>query len=224
MDSLAPSLWCLSSKRASQLRHNRHCSFPLASASHVYCSFPNCPYSSTTQSSSIRDIDTAHCDPQFIERYLLAPVLSGIRHGLARCKWLPCHGSCVADLCYQSPVTCDHPRAVHGHPSPKMPEPTSVQAILDLFRKSDIEFQLRGLLGVDRSTVSDVYSPEVRRSPTTHRMTVTHLDLVTCWKGLSYAQAAEILFWENVFRLSLERMVWDVVTRLFAKQAREDNG
>jgi hypothetical protein len=105
-----------------------------------------------------------------------------------------------------------------------MPGPTSVQAILDLFRKSDIEFQLRGLLGVDRSTVCDVYSPEVRRSPTTHRMTVTHLDLVTCWKGLSYAQAAEILFWENVFRLSLERVVWDVVTRLFARQAREDNG
>lgn len=88
-------------------------------------------------------------------------------------------------------------------------------AVRDLFTELNVEFQLRGLLGADKSRVMDVFCPEVRRSPTTHGPEIKHLDVVSCWRGLSFPQAGEIAYWENNFILSLDKMIKDAIMQVF---------
>jgi hypothetical protein len=67
--------------------------------------------------------------------------------------------------------------------------------------------QLRGLAGEGRSTATQVYCPEVRRSGFDNNFSINHLDSVACWRGLDLKQAEEILTWERVFRKALEEQI-----------------
>lgn len=67
-----------------------------------------------------------------------------------------------------------------------------------------IDFQLRGLTDKKRSRATDIYCPEVRRSRFDGDATISHMDTVSCWKGLSLSQAAEIVTWEGIFCEALE--------------------
>lgn len=48
----------------------------------------------------------------------------------------------------------------------------------------------------------DPIIPRVRRTPPSGE-SVQHLDLVSCWKGLSYQQARELDIWEQSFEASI---------------------
>lgn len=97
------------------------------------------------------------------------------------------------------------------------------EAIRELYQDLGFDLQLRNLLGAVKSTVADVYCPEVRRSPMTDT-SVKHIDVVSCWKGLSIKQAAELAYWEEIFKVSLEKMVEDLLIHVFAHHLREENG
>jgi hypothetical protein len=68
--------------------------------------------------------------------------------------------------------------------------------------------------------------PEVRRSPVEdlHKRAVKHLDVVSCWKGLSHRQAKELAFWQFTFKISLESILLDTLLHMFADYVRDENG
>ncbi|KAF2201037.1 hypothetical protein GQ43DRAFT_48746 [Delitschia confertaspora ATCC 74209] len=70
-----------------------------------------------------------------------------------------------------------------------------------------LRIELTGLIEGDHQSIADVYYPTARRSSTYNECPVHHLDVVSCWKGLSTQQASEILFWETLFKESLEELV-----------------
>lgn len=53
---------------------------------------------------------------------------------------------------------------------------------------------------------------------------VDHLDVVTCWKGISFSHASEIVYWEGCLKSSLEKIILDVISQLFLEYARLENG
>jgi hypothetical protein len=64
-----------------------------------------------------------------------------------------------------------------------------------------------------------VYCPEIRRSPPTDYQHINHLDVVSCWKGLSFRQAREVAHWEHLFKQVLEHKLRDTVLRVTAERA-----
>ena len=98
------------------------------------------------------------------------------------------------------------------------------QDVRYLFAELNIDVQLRGLLGADRCRVTDVYCPEVRRSPLTSNKDFSHLDVVSCWRGITLRQASEIAYWEGNFTSSLEKMITDVIIHVFVEYLRQENG
>lgn len=58
-----------------------------------------------------------------------------------------------------------------------------------------------------RSSVSDIYLTQVVRFDDNGDNVVKHLDVVATWKGLSYRQAVELIFWEQAFQKSLESLI-----------------
>ncbi|KAF1995224.1 hypothetical protein P154DRAFT_349590 [Amniculicola lignicola CBS 123094] len=109
----------------------------------------------------------------------------------------------------------------HAHPKLEASTPTTTQSLCELLANVKVEIELRGLPGADRYKATDVYCPEVRRSPTISDHHVSHLDVVSCWKGLSIKYASEIVWWEVLFQEALERMVLSTVLRSFAEHVRE---
>ncbi|KAJ4293601.1 hypothetical protein N0V90_008884 [Kalmusia sp. IMI 367209] len=78
-------------------------------------------------------------------------------------------------------------------------------------RMTTIDFQLRGLHGMGKSQVTDIYCPQVRRSRFHEEYSVNHLDVVSCWKRLSLSQATEVINWERLFCDVLEVHISDSV-------------
>ncbi|KAJ4346749.1 uncharacterized protein N0V89_010681 [Didymosphaeria variabile] len=76
--------------------------------------------------------------------------------------------------------------------------------------------QLKSLPGEDRSTATEVYCPDVRRSGFNNNISINHLDVVSCWKGLSLQQAEEVLTWERIFRKALEEQIVDSVYEIIS--------
>ncbi|KAF2467922.1 uncharacterized protein BDR25DRAFT_60603 [Lindgomyces ingoldianus] len=110
--------------------------------------------------------------------------------------------------------------AYHAHPSPR--SHASSPTFRELLNSLDVDFCLHGLSASNKARVSDVYCPQVRRS-TDRNFPVSHLDVVSCWKGLSYRQAAEIAVWETMFKDAIENQVRDIVLHAFAEQLRDSN-
>jgi hypothetical protein len=99
-----------------------------------------------------------------------------------------------------------------------------VDTVRELFDLLGVEVQLRDLFGAAKNKVSDVYCPGVRRSPYSETPNLMHLDVVSCWRGLSYKQAAEIAYWEVNLQQCLEKIVRDAVIRIFAEHLRDETG
>ncbi|KAJ4377497.1 hypothetical protein N0V83_000322 [Neocucurbitaria cava] len=64
------------------------------------------------------------------------------------------------------------------------------------------DINLEGLPIREKLSVADLHIPRVRRSPYSDAP-VSHLDVVSCWKGLSYSQATELIIWERLFQQCL---------------------
>ncbi|KAF2448625.1 hypothetical protein P171DRAFT_216690 [Karstenula rhodostoma CBS 690.94] len=119
--------------------------------------------------------------------------------------------------------TPPHAETMHAHPlTPPTPRTTPEHDDPAMERLSSIYYnrllakglQLRGLQGEDRSTATQVYCPEVRRSYLNNNSRINHLDSVSCWRGLDFKQAEEVFTWERVFRKALEEQIADDVRKL----------
>ncbi|KAL1597022.1 hypothetical protein SLS60_008604 [Paraconiothyrium brasiliense] len=105
--------------------------------------------------------------------------------------------------------------STHAHPStppmPRTPERynSMTERLWSMYGKGLYAdgLQLRGLPGEDRSTAAEVYCPDVRRSGFNNNLSINHLDVVSCWKGLNLQQAEEVLTWERIFRKALEELI-----------------
>ncbi|PVI00942.1 hypothetical protein DM02DRAFT_654964 [Periconia macrospinosa] len=97
----------------------------------------------------------------------------------------------------------------HAHPSPE----TDLMSLL--FRDGGIDIQLSG--SPARSDASDMYCPQIRRSPLSNAHAVNHIDVVSCWKGLSLRQASEALMWERFHDEALVVQVTDSLRTLFLR-------
>jgi hypothetical protein len=87
-----------------------------------------------------------------------------------------------------------------------------------LLSKIPVDMVLRGLPNEDLPPSSALNFPRVRRSPLVAG-TVQHLDMVSCWKGLSHSQGLELTLWEHLFKQSLasrikQRLLQDLVHQL----------
>jgi hypothetical protein len=109
--------------------------------------------------------------------------------------------------------------AGHAHPYPKNRKATKTQQLSKVFAGIDVQLMLTGLPGENRRKVTDVYCPEIRRSPPTDYQHINHLDVVSCWKGLSFRQAREVAHWEYLFKHVLEHKLRDTVLRVTAERA-----
>ncbi|KAF2865807.1 hypothetical protein BDV95DRAFT_612381 [Massariosphaeria phaeospora] len=103
-------------------------------------------------------------------------------------------------------------RNSHSHPYPR-PEKVNQRSVLVQLQPADLDItvEVRGLAGASRRKATDVYCPEVRRSPFSTIHHVNHLDVVSCWKGLSLRQACEVVVWERLFERALEAQLWGFV-------------
>lgn len=119
----------------------------------------------------------------------------------------------------QLPIDEARSYAGHAHPYPKNHKPPKTQHLSQVFADIDVKLMLRGLSGETRREVIDVYCPEVRRSPPTDYQYITHLDVVSCWKGLSFRQAREVAQWETLFKKALEHQLRDIVLRVTSERA-----
>jgi hypothetical protein len=119
----------------------------------------------------------------------------------------------------QLPIDEARSYAGHAHPCPKNDRPANTQQLSEIFADIDVEVNLRGLAGENRRKVTDVYCPEVRRSTPTGYQHINHLDVVSCWKGLTFQQACEIAQWESLFKKALEGQLRDIVLRVTDERA-----
>lgn len=91
----------------------------------------------------------------------------------------------------------------HAHPSPLKHSQTTESKMLEAVKASiPVNVELRGLLTDDVKSAFDLVMPKVRRSQLGHDA-VQHLDVVSCWKGLQYSNATELVLWDRLFRESL---------------------
>jgi hypothetical protein len=65
---------------------------------------------------------------------------------------------------------------------------------------------LRGLANEDLPPSSAIVLPRVRRSAIGDGA-VQHLDVVSCWKGLSFSTVLELTMWEDLFKESLASQI-----------------
>jgi hypothetical protein len=92
------------------------------------------------------------------------------------------------------------------------------ERLQDLVSKVALDVELQGLANDDLPPACALVVPRVRRSTFTED-TVQHLDIVSCWKGLSNSQALELAMWERLFKACLasqlkQRLLQDFANRL----------
>ena len=78
-----------------------------------------------------------------------------------------------------------------------------------------IHVELRGLPGAAGSDPIDVYCPEVHRPNFVKANNVNRLDVISCWKGLSYNQASEIALWKRLLGDALGGQLDEAVRAIF---------
>lgn len=69
--------------------------------------------------------------------------------------------------------------STHAHPCPAPFRSASADNLRDFFADA-VEIYLQDLPGARRSTVTDIFYPDVRRAPFSTKFHVNHLDVVSC--------------------------------------------
>ncbi|KAF2125292.1 hypothetical protein P153DRAFT_111062 [Dothidotthia symphoricarpi CBS 119687] len=103
----------------------------------------------------------------------------------------------------------------HAHPLHQAIHPDA-QCLHDVVANIPFDIQLYGLSDEGDSQVTDIYCPRVRRSALTNSVT-SHLDVVSCWKGLSRSQAVELVTWEHLFKTCLEDAIQLALRDIFVQ-------
>ncbi|KAF1918725.1 hypothetical protein BDU57DRAFT_119054 [Ampelomyces quisqualis] len=93
----------------------------------------------------------------------------------------------------------------HAHPASVNSFETTAEALCDVnacVLDMKLDVVLRGLANADLPPTSAMVLPRVRRSAIGDGA-VQHLDVVSCWKGLSFSTVLELSMWEDLFKESL---------------------
>ncbi|KAH8731798.1 hypothetical protein GQ44DRAFT_766854 [Phaeosphaeriaceae sp. PMI808] len=104
----------------------------------------------------------------------------------------------------------------HAHPLPS-PEQHSAyreDGLQNLISKVPLDIKLYGLINDDLPSATGFVFPRVRRSSITSDA-VQHLDIISCWKGLSHSQGLELTTWEYLFKESLASQIEEYLQREF---------
>ncbi|KAF2646638.1 hypothetical protein P280DRAFT_15590 [Massarina eburnea CBS 473.64] len=88
---------------------------------------------------------------------------------------------------------------LHAHPSP--------DAACDRLRLASVSIDVSLQGWVPEQEPADICCPKVLRSPFDSASPVNHLDVISCWKGLSYIQSCEITMWERLHHRALSKQV-----------------
>ncbi|KAH9882601.1 hypothetical protein J1614_000837 [Plenodomus biglobosus] len=112
--------------------------------------------------------------------------------------------------------------APHAHPLPgnSVPPDDAMQRLEDMAASLPLHVQLHGLAAEEQSDAHNAYRPRVRRSASTSQA-IEHVDIVTCWKGLSYSQASELTFWKHAFRICLSSQIERALRSIIVAQMGE---
>jgi hypothetical protein len=106
----------------------------------------------------------------------------------------------------------------HAHPPFTADIPKDKTGRLqDLVRKVALDVELRGLANEDLPPAYAPVIPRVRRSTFTEDA-VQHLDIVSCWKGLSKSQVLELATWEHLFKECLASQLKQCLEQDFAER------
>ncbi|KAG9198418.1 hypothetical protein G6514_010181 [Epicoccum nigrum] len=81
------------------------------------------------------------------------------------------------------------------------------QRVRALVARQAIALNLQGLPFEHAPTVTDVLMPKIRRSELNEKVNPSHLDLTTCWKGLTHSQSTELAMWYHFLHRSLHAEV-----------------
>lgn len=84
-----------------------------------------------------------------------------------------------------------HPASARSHESNRAASKAPVAPPMDIV--------LSGMPVDGRSNAVDFIVPHVRRSPLGFGP-AQHLDVISCWKGVTYAQACELASWDCFFK------------------------
>ncbi|KAL1799300.1 hypothetical protein ACET3X_003337 [Alternaria dauci] len=94
--------------------------------------------------------------------------------------------------------------ASHAHPSAGSlsSDDAGYQYFESLLANVAFDVELHGLALRSTASPSEMRCPLLRRSES-KQQAINHLDVVSCWKGISDAQALELTLWERLFRRCL---------------------
>lgn len=139
---------------------------------------------------------------------ILFPNIDPVEHSSMHVNNLPPTGSHVAP---------------HAHPSlvESGPACNPTQRLEDLALSLPLQVDLEGLAASGQNDVHSMYHPRVRRSVSASQA-MEHVDIVTCWKGLSHPQACELAFWEHAFRDCIRLQIEGFLRTLIASQVGQD--
>jgi hypothetical protein len=126
---------------------------------------------------------------------------------------------------------------------------TERERLQHLVSAQPIHLKLRGLLWEDSMTVAEIISPHTRRSPFMNEgkshfhcesdssftmrtvfgadlltAFITHLDTISCWKGLSHSQASELLVWYHIFSDCLTFLVEEALRDVLVDELLASQG
>jgi hypothetical protein len=106
----------------------------------------------------------------------------------------------------------------HTHPPLLDKEPANADKprVRELVEGVKLNIVLRGLPSDDRPSAASMVFPRVRRSPLS-KDKVQHLDIVSCWKGLSPSQSDELAAWEGIFQECLASQIREHLREGFVK-------
>ncbi|KAG9193470.1 hypothetical protein G6011_03505 [Alternaria panax] len=119
----------------------------------------------------------------------------------------------------------------HAHPSASSVslDETGHQYVERFLANVVFDVELCGLALHSNASPSDMHCPRLRRSES-KQQAIDHLDVVSCWKGISNAQALELTLWERLFQTCLASQVENDLRRRTIVQLSkvrdgvEDNG
>lgn len=106
----------------------------------------------------------------------------------------------------------------HAHP-PLLSEKIGHAAepgVRELVEELHFDIVLRGLPSDERPSAASMVFPRVRRSPL-GKDKAQHLDIVSCWKGISPSQSDELAAWEGMFRECLASQIQEHLQEDFSK-------
>jgi hypothetical protein len=102
-------------------------------------------------------------------------------------------------------------------------EDEGLSRLRDLVSRVPLRIALRGFADESLTPTSTLICPQLRRSPFS-KESVQHLDIVSCWKGLSPSQVLELTTWMRLFRECLGSQIKARLQQIIVEQLSQYPG